>query len=365
MANQYDVTFDATEEAEIQAEIAGQSESGERRAEEKKEPVVATKEEPEEKEEPAAEEEDEEENQGESGEQTDATKTPEGKKGDQPEEKEAIDFEFEAPEDKTPEGKFDWDKVAEEVGIAERGDKVKEKFKALAEENKKLLDQVEAVKIFAQSGSIIADLDKILAMDDEDKLREHLKREGKTQAQIDKRIALYENNGVLEEKALDIDDLIIEAKTNIMENAEKFRKEQVDGAQNKKVQFSEAVIAEISKIEKVAGIALPTDTSKRNALNNQVVSYFKGDFQKRLEDPAQLAKLCAADALLPQLEKMITDRVKSSVKEETIQRHGNVTRPSKSGVIRPDNLAEEKDAFENELDAFEKSLGKTPLRGMR
>ncbi len=362
MANQYDITISPEDEAEIHAEISGEPEVA---TPEKKTPVVENKQ-PEEKKEPETTEEEEEEAEEA---KIIVDKAEAEKKSQQPAEgeEEQNGFEFEVVDTSTEATKLDWDKFAEETGIAERGEeKVKERFKALAEENKKLQEKVEAVQIFAQSGSIIAELDGILALDDEAKVREHLKREGKTEVQIEKRIALYEANGVLEEKALDIDDLIIEAKTNIMAKAEDFRKEQLQGAQTKKQAFSQAVIAEINKIEKIAGISLPTDTTKRNALNNQVVSYFNGDFQKRLEDPAQLAKLCVADALLPQLEKMITDNAKSAVKKEIIERQGNVSRPSKSGVIRSDNLADEKDDFENELDAFEKSLGsKKSLRGMR
>lgn len=282
-------------------------------------------------------------------------------KGDTPAEQ--VDVEFDVTGEPEPGASLNWDKVAEEAGITERGEKeVKERFKSLVAENTKLAEQVESIKIFAQSGSIIAELDKILAMDDEAKIREHLKREGRTPAQIEKRIAFYEERDQLAERAMDVDDQIEDAKVQIMANAEKFRKEQQESTAQKTKQFSQNVMAEIPKLERIAGVKFPTDTTLRDKLNNQVAGHFNGEFQKRLQDPARLASLCAADLLLPQLEKMMTDRVKNSVKAEIIERQGNPSKTSKPGVVRPNSLKEAKDDFEEQLDELEKILDKTPLR---
>ena len=74
-----------------------------------------------------------------------------------------------------------------------------------------------------------------------------------------------------------------------------------------------------------------------------------GEFQKMLNNPTIAAKLVMTDLLAPQLGKIIAAKAKSAAKAEILEKAGQPSKLTASGVHRGAEL-QENDEFEDELN---------------
>ena len=270
-----------------------------------------------------------------------------------------------------------FDSLSEQLGWSDVEDEDKPKtaedlieyFKDVIEENsvpQYASEEVEKLDEFVRNGgnlkdyfSIDADidLDNIEVEDNEinQKLvvKEFLKEKGFSAKQIDKKIAKYEDAGILEDEAVDaleaLKDIKAERKEKLLEEQQKSARE----AQKQQQTFFNNVVSEIKGMDSIYGIEIP-EKDKRALLeyifkpDAEGVTKYQKDYAKSLKNLITSAYFTMkGDSLITiakqKGKKDALDNFKNSL------RGSGVTKKSRKQVINNDSTSTIWDTFARQL----------------